>query len=706
MFKIFKNSFFLSLVVVLVLLNFNGATKLFVFNGAEKNISKEVIDPYTAESFASKVYDEADTNGNVDITLDRDIDLSDFSSSTFTEDTQDNEFAIHDLNNVTIDFNGYTAYNKTYDFLSSDTFVSPNSYEAAVELYYPDEWSEVDGLADNVSFYYIYWFYDIENLTIKNANIKNVPFLAYDIDNLTIEDSIFSNTELSGIYFARYQATWSTTVRGTFKHNVGLVADQVANLYLTNVLFNDYTIKQNIFNYSRPPANPDFASREAVGNIGLFTRIGFDSSSTIEVKNVAFENIDISLNERGLSDNPDGQMNYGIFVSIKGQSNFSDVYFNEISFFNNNDLNSNGTRQNGLILMVSDYASDDPDASNSIVNLDNIFVGNVFTTVPSSTLVAGNAFEYNQFQLPSTSAITPKALDENVVGYSNVTFTSYSEEQKDEILESKGYSETLISFNSFVDAPFISSASIEEVSSNRYFESNFDSDYYVNNNDSIPTPIDSVIVSDISQSNLWRDLKVTLKLKSGFHQYKSELLTVAIDNKTTGEVAYTETFEYSDQSEYEINYSKPSGERLNRYSVSVYSSTTNTFLLNGFNLEKAVFPIWIIIVIILLFIIIALIILLLALLFLKRKVDNGIALASEANELAIQMYDYQYDFNNIDAYYEYLNLSKATTLKKAQKVQNRNIIEYQKEIISKEEFDNRQVSIAAIIEYIERGGDQ
>ncbi len=706
--KITKRFFLFSFTFILVVFNFISFTTINTINESIKNLnsnSKEFV-PYTAETFSDMIYSSVDSDNNIDITLDRDIDLSDFSSSPLDMAGQDNSYAIHGLNNVTIDFNGYTVSNKTYNFIANSAALSevPNNYIPAAQLLYDNDWadiSQVDGANPIASYYYVYWFYDIENLTLKNASFQNVPFVAYDINNLTIEDSIFSNMEISGIYFARN--VWSENIIVNVDHVIGAIADQVSNLNLKNILVENYSIKQNIFNYQLQGETP---KPSANAQVGLFTRIGYDENSQIIADNVAFENIDISLNDRGLATNGDGQMNYGIFVAMKGSAAFSNMYFNNISFYNDNDLNTLNTRQNSLFSFVTDYTSLDSNDANYNLSFENIFVGNIYSTVDDSMFITSTAYEYDgsQVYLENSSTIPPKKLD-NVYGYSEIEFVSYTEQQKDELYNENGLSEELIFLNTFQDDSSLKKISFNEASSSKYFNNNFDNDYFTYESKQLPMPIDEITIGAIDQDNAWKNLEISVYLKSGFYIYNEEDLTVTITNNTDNEKVIEETINYDHGGPLTFSYKKPSGDRLDRYSLSIYSQGNDSYITNNYALVKAKFPALIIILIILIFLIVVALIIFIALFLLKSKNSTEMAVVTEANDLAMQLYDYQYDVDYIDSYYEYLDLPRDAGLKKVQKLQNRNIVDYKKGKISKEEFDNKSISITAIIDYLKGGNN-
>ena len=445
-----------------------------VYSSSEYESKAEVL---SAQEFALMV-DESDTDhdGNVDIIMENDVDLSDFDNSTVN--LYDNEYAVHGFNDVKIDFNGHTVTNKTHNYTLEE--FNDNNQNVTTSLNYDNDWSNYgqdNSATEDGSFFYLYWFYDIENLTIENGNFIGVPMIAYDIGTLTIENSAFYSSDFSNTYFSSTAADLNGSLAS--KHaSIGLIADQVSNMNLNNVLVSNYSLNQNVYSFSLPGS--DYYNNS---NLGIFTRIGENSSSVINVNNVSFDNLSFDMNEKANLSNSDGLINIGVFVALKGNISMSNVYFNDIYFVLNNDLNSQ--RNNSLVSIVEN------DLGN--LYLSNIFIGNVFTSNPEKTRIFGTAYEYDAGSLQTGGLIVLPSDILKVDPYKNeINYINYTAEENNEVLTENLISPSLVDLNIFADVnhSFITKTESE---GEEFFDTNFDSNYYKLENGEFPTPIEKIL---------------------------------------------------------------------------------------------------------------------------------------------------------------------------------------------------------------------
>ena len=702
MFSKIKKKTYFSITLIVLFLSSLSLSSILTNSSDEGNIffvNDENIQPYSSKEYKgsgevlsaqefSLMIDEADTDndGNVDIVMENDVDLSDFSNSPLNSTTYNNEYAIHGFNNLNIDFNGHTVTNKTQNYTSND--LNENSQNVTTSLTYQNDWTNYNLLdTTDASYYYLYWFYDIDNLTLTNGNFINVPLVAYDIGTLTIDNFTFSNAKLTNIYFSSSENDVEIDPL-PFKHTtIGLIADQVSNMNLSNIVVSNYSMSQNVFNFT----NNSFGYYFNV-TLGIFTRIGEDTSSVINVDNVAFDDISFNSNERGLQSNDDAQVNVGVFSALKGNIYLNDLYFNNVSFVLNNDLNPQ--RNNSLVSIV--------ETDLVILEINNVFVGNIFSTAPTTTRIFGTGYEYDEESLnDSIAPIGPSDILEVNSFIDEITYIEYTISEKEEIILENHFPPSLVTLNSFVDTSN-TIISYEESKQKDYFESNFDSKYYKLEEGEFATPISVIEVETVEVVSSWKTIEISTSLISGFQpQTPTSTYIIEITNDTENKIVDINEFNVGTTAD--VSYVKSFGERTDEYSYNIYLGESSEPLTVSTSILVVKFPAWLITLLAITFILLVLLILLILFLFMRKTKSTSIALVNETAGLSAELYEPEYDKNNISGYYEYLGLKDNSSFKKVQNIYNKNLVKWDKDKISREEFDNVHIAYIAIEEYI-RGG--
>lgn len=698
-----KKLLFFNVILLSSLFTFSNS---FFLENKEFSKSQKTIENSNEEIYNSKTFSEYikanETEGNVNVTIEKDIDLSDFKDSSLNQSTFSNDYAIHGYKDVTINFNGHNVFNKTYQplFSKKSGEFTENNQKIISQVKYDKD----NGVANTprISFYYLYWFYDIDNLTLENANFINVPFLAYDIEHLTITDSSFSNTNVSNLYWGSVLNHSPQPDLNEQEKFIGVVADQINNVDFSNLAFSNYYIGQNIYNY-------DSIKKTGQTTIALFSRLGNDENSKLNFDNLAFYNIEFSLNERGIQVNQDVSMNFGIFQNLIGSSNFNNIYFDEIKFISNNDTNIKGNRQNSLI-------SFDQEPINITVN--NIFVGRVFTStvflseetkLVNSTWIMTMSFIYSDMHDFSKRLNYGKVSGK--VDKSKITFVKYSEDKEKEELFNAGLS-SKNKINYFVESSEegYNSISFEKATSSSFFNKNFNNEFYFLNSGELPEPIILPITEGAKLTNKWSKIKFEGRLKPGFVRINDNLkVLIELDRMESSETANADTLVVISQEEYSFNekidfkYKKPKKTRLQQYYLKVSLKQGNNIipLNNPVALEITPVPSYLYPTIITAIVLIILIILIIIILFITFMVKKGKVATAENSELSERFNQYHYDFDEIDEFYATLSLPKTATHAKLQKVYNKKLKEFLKGNISREEFDHIHTSYLAISSYID-----
>jgi len=668
--------------------------------------SSNVEMEYNSKTFSNYIK-ENNVDGVVDVKIDRNVNLSDFKTSNLNINTFDNDYAIHGYKNVTIDFLGHNVFSKTFQpqFRKSAGEFNFNKEKNIAQIKYPDDTSVKN--KEGISFYYLYWFYGIDSLTLRNANFINVPFLAYDINHLTIENSVFSGVNVSNFY-------WGAAINYSPQDNVdeqekfiGVITDQINNIDIRNVSISDYYIGQNIYNYSE---------LEVIGQstIALFSRTGNNANSISNFNNLSFYDIDFSLNERGLQTNDDVAMNFGLIQNLIGTSSFKNIYFDKIKFISNNDTNKAGSRQNSLI-------SFDQEPIN--ITLENIFVGRIFTStvfinnnvaLENSTWLMTMSFIYsdiNKFsqRLNNGKIVNPK-IDKSQINF--ITFTD-----KEETIElNKANLNLKNKVNYFVENEIngYNSISLNQAISDSFYFDNFNQDYFFKIQNEIPQPIILPTNENVSLVNKWSKIKFQSTLKQGYAQINSglkvviEIDKVQKDNHSNNDtLVFVTSEEYNFDEKINFKYNKPKKTRLEQHYFKIYLKDDEKIIPLNDPIALKIIPIpsYLYPTIISVIILIIAIILMVIIFFIMPMIKKRNLVTEETTELSEHFNQYHYDFNQIDEFYNVLNLPLNANKLKLQKIYNKKLKLFLKDQISREEFDKIHTSYLAISSYIDWGGE-
>ncbi len=622
-------------------------------NENNHNLSRDENDNVaTYNQFIDDVNNQIDS-GKTLININYDVDLSAFSSDNVIEYTKSDP--------ITFDFGGHTIKNKSNVYNNTSGPSGSNTLIATKQ-------DEVWGYQSQ------FLFNSIDDLTIKNAIIENSTFIVWDSSSLTLDKVIFSDSYLENIYLKSAGSSES-------KRYLPLFGDLIDNLTITNSAFNNVGIRQTVWNYQNS-ANSS--------NIGLFTRIGSTVDSELTLENNYFGEINFSNNQRGVQDNQKGNWNVGLFNGITGKIISNENYYDRIFFAINND-SLEKYKISALFIFLKDKFTDAKIENDKI----GAFVNSYKTSANEFFYAANESYFSSDTPFPGKDLLLEANFD--VKNTFLIDFTE--EESNDYIKENFGTAPLgIVSINDFANSTdSFENISLTQFKSQDFLSKNFDSDFYLINEEEFPTPILSTTFLEEESINSWAKININYRLKNGFSYLNPNDLSI-INFYQRGESKPVASYELEFNNLSEVVFTKPNKNK--DYYYEIVNKKQSIFDSNYYS--KMPIPVWISLLISIIVIAIFLVLLLLFLLFLRRKQKETANLQMESENISLAIYDSANLFGfDLDEALYLLELNEQDlsfkTLETASKKLTKN---YEKKIITYDQYLKKYEAIIYLKSYL------